>query len=195
MKKIKMKSMVFAIVTMSILSCTKDIGVEANVDQRLTESQSMNSNQKYDKINELDMMDNSFEEGGLDHASDGIIALRRECELGADDLNVNIQWEEDCSTATISLSLCCDCFNQTGIKTGCTINPAEIFMQVQYSPSSFEVFEHDISGISIQSGECYEMRLVIENSPNIAAITQLYYNGFEFDVSDFYGLDRYCPYN
>lgn len=189
MKTSKIQLLILAISFISIFSCTKDIGVtkEDSKDSKGYYQNNVDKEGNKFDLPERIRVENKFE------TLTGQAGFRRDCVLGMDDLDVNIAWEEDCSLATITLSLCCDCFNETGIKRGCTINPATIFMQVEYSPFTFQVFEHQIEGITIQNGKCYEINFVLENSPKLAGITQFDYNGQPVDITDL-DLDTYCPY-
>lgn len=115
------------------------------------------------------------------------------CLLDGDDLQVaDIEWSDDCSEATVTLSMCCDCPSAPGQKKGCIISPAEVFLQIERSPFNFVPFYHDIPPTALHNGSCYEMSFVVCNNPSVSYISQLRYNdeGVDYDTN---GLDVECP--
>lgn len=112
----------------------------------------------------------------------------KNCTVDYNDMDINIEWADDCSTATITLSLCCDCLFPGGFETGCTLEPGTLWMQTEECPFDFYYYEQNVPFISIAGGTCYDIVFEIDNKGcDVVYISQLAFNGesldFEYDYS------------
>ena len=140
-----------------------------------------------------------LEEGSqaIINSEDIILNERREtnCSIDYNDIDINIDWADDCSSATVTLSLCCDCLFLGGPETGCTLQTGVLEMQTQTCPGSFELYEQNIPWYSIQAGTCHDIVFEVDNSCDNNGglfITQLFFNGDNLAV-DYDPSLSWCP--
>ncbi|GAB5398584.1 MAG: hypothetical protein Aureis2KO_01690 [Aureisphaera sp.] len=110
------------------------------------------------------------------------------CYAGINNLDVDIAWSIDCSTASVTLSLCCNCLSTGGPNGGnessCTLEPGLLTMQTEECPFDFYTYDHNIPEIMIREGNCYEIVFEIENKGcNVVYVNRLWFNGEPFEFS------------
>lgn len=107
---------------------------------------------------------------------------RENCDVDYNDMDINIEWAEDCSTARITFSLCCDCLFLGGPETGCTLEPGTLWIQTEECPFDFYTYEQDVPFISIQGGTCYDIVFEVDNKGcDVINISQVQFNGEDLD--------------
>lgn len=118
---------------------------------------------------------------------------RGNCTVDYNDIGINIDWAADCSTATITLSLCCECAISGGTQTGCTLTPGVLEMQTEECPFDFYLYQQNVPWISIPAGSCYDLEFEIQNQGcDVAFVSQLWFEGDNVDVN-YDSSQAYCP--
>ncbi len=117
------------------------------------------------------------------------------CSVDFEEMDITITWAEDCSTASITFALCCNCTFPFpfSTKTGCTIPGGVLGINVEECPFDIYSYEINVPNVSIPQNTCIPLTLEIENRGCGAAfIHRLWFNGEELEVDRDYS-DVFCP--
>ncbi|MGD1843921.1 MAG: hypothetical protein ACFB10_00830 [Salibacteraceae bacterium] len=114
------------------------------------------------------------------------------CSMNYDDVGVDIEFSEDCSTATLTFSLCCTCNLGLGTQTGCTI-PGGKFEVFVLNNSKVSVYTQNVNSISIPSGGCYDIVMQVPTfGKNRLSVTLLSLEGVGGLTANGTNLPSFC---
>ncbi len=105
------------------------------------------------------------------------------CQASVDGSDITISMNEDCTKATVTLSICCECpFGSLG--TGCA-TPGTVLMQVEIGPNQYTEITQPVNASIVQGG-CYDLVIEVEDNGNElrrAKVLQLEFNGVAVDFT------------
>jgi len=103
------------------------------------------------------------------------------------DWDISTEWNDDCSDATIHLSICCSCLRPVGSYPPivCRVPAGTINLQAETCPFEFEYFNQSIPSLSINAGSCYEIEFNLSNPGcEHISVSQLTLDGLDISFEE-----------